>query len=67
MNNDPDLGIVVPLEDGTMAPIDHLPLSTPTKKKGSTKCPTGGIAGSFTQMKENTVGWIEKVRARKLQ
>jgi hypothetical protein len=37
----PDLRIVVPLADGTLATIEHLPVSTLTKTLGQMTCPTG--------------------------
>jgi hypothetical protein len=36
-----ELGIVVPLADGTFSPIKHLPVTTPTKTLGQMTCPMG--------------------------
>jgi hypothetical protein len=33
-NNVPELSILVPLTDGSLAPINHLPFTTPTKTLG---------------------------------
>jgi len=63
---DEDMGIEVPLEDGSMAPIEHLPLDTPTKTLGSITCPTGSSAGSLAQMVEKATGWKDKAFAGKI-
>ncbi len=41
-----DLGIVAPLADGSHLPIEHLPVSTPTKTLELMKCPTGCSLGA---------------------
>jgi hypothetical protein len=49
----PDLSVMVPLEDGTSAIIEHLPVTTPTNTFGQMKCPTGSSDGAIVQMREN--------------
>ena len=60
------MGIVVPLEGGSMAQIEHLPLDAPTKMLGSMTCPTGSSAGSLAQMVEKATGWKDKACAAKI-
>jgi hypothetical protein len=48
----PDLSIVVPMVDRTLAPIEHLPVSALTKTLEQMTCPTGSCTGAFMQMKE---------------
>jgi hypothetical protein len=62
----PDLSIVVPLVDGTLAPIEHLPVSTPIKTLGQMTCPTGSSTGAIMQMKEKAQKWIDKAKGGKL-
>jgi hypothetical protein len=46
------LSILVPLADGHVALIEHLPVTTPTKTLGQMTCPTGSSEGAITQMKD---------------
>ena len=64
--NSQALEILVPLADNTFAPIDHLPLSTPTKTLGQMTCPTGCSKGALLQMKEKAQKWIDKAREGRL-
>ena len=64
--NVPELGIRVPLEDGTDVAIEHLPAETPTKTLGQMTCPTGGSKGAIAQMQQKAQGWLAKVSASKL-
>jgi hypothetical protein len=59
------MGIVVPLEDGSMARIEHLPLDAPTKTLGLMICPTGSSTGSLAQTVEKVTGWKDKACAAK--
>jgi hypothetical protein len=56
----PDFDIVVPLEDRTLAPIKHLPITSSTKTLGSMTCLPGSNNGAILQMKEKAQGWIAK-------
>ncbi len=62
----PGFDIVVPLEDGSLAPIKHLPITLSTKTLSSMTCPTGSNDGAILQMKEKAQGWIEKAKSNKL-
>jgi hypothetical protein len=64
--NDSTLSIEVPLADGTLAPIDHLPGNTATKTLGQMTCPTGSSAGAISQMKEKVKKWIDKAKGGRL-
>ena len=61
-----DLGITVPLEDGSLAAIEHLSVSTPTKTLGQMTCPTGSGEGAIAQMREKASAWVDKAKASKL-
>jgi hypothetical protein len=58
----PDLSIDVPLADGTLAPIGHLPVSTPTKTWRQMTRPTGKSTGAITLIKEKVQKWIDKAK-----
>ena len=57
---------MVPLEDGTAAAIEHLPVTIPTKTLGQMTCPTGSSEGAIAQMQEKAQGWLAKASASKL-
>jgi hypothetical protein len=57
---------MVPLEDGTLAAIEHLPVTTPTKTLGQMTCPTRSSNGVIAQMQEKAKGWIAKAKESKL-
>ncbi len=61
-----DLSIMVPLEDSTLAAIEHLPHTTPTKTLGQMTCPMGSSDGAIVQMQEKAKGWITKAKESKL-
>jgi hypothetical protein len=61
-----DLEIVVPLANGTFLPIEHLPVTTPTKTLGQMTCPMGCSQGAILQMKEKAQQWINKAKGGKL-
>jgi hypothetical protein len=65
-NLNPDSNLVVPLEDGTLAPIKHLSVTSSTKTRGSMTCPTGSNDGAILQMKGQAQGWIEKAKSSTL-
>ncbi len=58
----PEYRIVVPLEDGSHAEIEHLDIDTPIKTLGLMTAPTGSNAGAITQMKEKAEGWVAKTK-----
>ncbi len=55
-----NLKILVPLGDGTLAEIEHLPVSTPTNTLGQMTCPTGSSEGVLMQMCKKAQKWIDK-------
>ncbi len=62
----PELSIMVPLSDGSHAPIEHLAKTAPTKTLGFMTCPTGCSDRAITQMVEKAQGWIDRARSGKL-
>jgi len=60
-----DLGIMVPFEDGSLAAIEHMPVTTPTKTLGQMTCPTGGSDGAVAQMREKARKWVDKAKVSK--
>jgi hypothetical protein len=58
--------IMVPLADGSNAPIDHLAVTKPSKPLGSMTCPTGCSDKAMTQIVEKAQGWIDRWRSRKI-
>ncbi len=61
-----DLKIMVPLEDGMLTTIEHLPITAPTKTLGQMTCPTGSSDGAIAQMQEKAKGWVAKAKESKL-
>ncbi len=61
-----DLSIVIPLADGTLASIKHLPVSTPIKTLGQMTCLTRCSTGANLQMKEKAQKWIDMAKGGKL-
>jgi hypothetical protein len=57
---------MVPLEDITLAEIEHLPVTTPTKTLDQMTCSTGSSDGVIAQMQEKAMGWIAKAKESKL-
>jgi hypothetical protein len=58
--------IVVPLEDGLFAKIEHLNIDTPTKTLGSMTASTGSNAVAIKRMKDKAEGWLVQATAGKL-
>jgi hypothetical protein len=54
------------IADGSISPIEHLPVTTPTKTFGQMTCPTGSGDGTIGQMKEKAKNWIDKAKSSKL-
>ncbi len=57
--------LIVPLPDGTMAPITHLPVDNTNTQKtlGVTTCPSGNSTGSLHQMKDKAKKWFDSLTA----
>ncbi len=62
----PELSVMVPLEDGTCATIEHLLVTVPTKTLDQMTCPTGSSNGAIVHMKEKVQGWVDKAKSSKL-
>jgi hypothetical protein len=63
----PELRVRVPLEDGSIATIQHLPVTTLTKTLGQMTCPTGSSKGAIMQMQEEAQGWVKKNSSKQAQ
>jgi hypothetical protein len=61
-----DLEIMVPLEDGMLATIEHLPVTAPTKTLGQMTCPTKSSDGAISRMQEKAKVWVAKAKESKL-
>jgi hypothetical protein len=62
----PDLAIGVPLADGSLAKIEHLPVSSTGKTLGLMTCPTGSSAAALGQMQQQGQEWVDRVKSGKL-
>jgi hypothetical protein len=58
--------VMVPLEDSTLATIEHLPVTAPTKTLSQMTCPIGSSASANAQMQEKGKGWVSKAKESKL-
>ena len=62
----PDLAIGVPLVDGRLAEIEHLPVESAIKTLGSMTCPTGSSASALGRMQQQGQEWADRVKSGKL-
>ncbi len=62
----PDLPIGVPLADGSLVEIEHLPVSSAIKTLGSMTCPTGSSAAALGCMQQQGQEWADRVKSGKL-
>ncbi len=62
----PDLAIGVPLADGCLVEIEHLPVSSAVKTLGSMMCPTGSSTAALGQMQQQGQEWVDQVKSGKL-
>jgi hypothetical protein len=60
------MNILVPIEDRSLAAIEHLPVTTPTKTLGQMTCPTGSSNRAIAQMNKKVLGWIDQAKSSKL-
>jgi hypothetical protein len=60
------MSLSVLIADGSTSPIEHLPITNPTKSLGQMTCPTGSSNGAIGQMKEKAQNWIDKAKSGKL-
>ncbi len=61
----PDLSIAVPMLDGSLEEIDHLPCSNALKTLGSMTCPLGSNTPALDRMRQQGQEWMDKVLASK--
>jgi len=62
----PDLAIGVPLADGSLAEIEHLPVESAIQTLGSMTCPTGSSAAALGRMQQQGQEWVDRVKSGKL-
>jgi hypothetical protein len=62
----PDLSIGVPMSDGSLEEINHLPCSNALKTLGSMTCPIGSNTAALDRMRQQGQEWMDKVLASKL-
>ncbi len=62
----PDLAIGVPMSDGSLEEIEHLPCSSALKTLGSMTCPTGSNTAALNRMQQQGQEWVDKVLASTL-
>ena len=60
-HDSPDFALVVPMPDGSTAPISHLAVTKSRKMLGASQCPTGTAAGSIALLQERTQSWVDRV------
>ena len=53
----PDFALVVPMPDGSTAPISHLAITESRKMLGASQCPAGSIA----LLQERAQSWVDRV------
>jgi hypothetical protein len=55
-----ELQLVIPLLDGTVAPIEHCGVDEAQNILGLMTCPSGSHEAAITYMKERAQGWIDQ-------
>jgi hypothetical protein len=61
-----DLAIAIPLADGSLAEIEHLPVSNAVKTLGSMMCPTRSSTAALGRMQQQGQEWVDRVKSGKL-
>jgi hypothetical protein len=62
----PELQISVPLADGSLAEIEHLPVNGAVKMLGSMTCPSGSNVATLQRMQTQGQEWVDRVKSGKL-
>jgi hypothetical protein len=62
----PDLQIRVPLADGSLEDIKHLPVSRAVKTLRSMTCPSGSNVAALQRMQTQGQEWVDRVKSGKL-
>ena len=63
---DDELGIVVPMADGSKAQIEQLPVTKAIKTLGSMTCPTGCNKAALERMQQQGQEWVDRVISGKI-
>jgi hypothetical protein len=58
--------MVVPLPDGSVKEIEHVPISEPKETLGVFTCPNGNPSGALSRMKGKAQEWIDRAKEGKL-
>jgi hypothetical protein len=58
--------IRVPLADGSLADIKHLPVNGAVKTLELMTCPSGSITAALQQMQTQGQEWVDRVKSGKL-
>jgi hypothetical protein len=66
-HSNPEFEMVVPMPDGTMEVIDHLPISKLKETLEVYSCPTGSAAGALAAMRKKAQEWVDKAKEGKLK
>lgn len=61
-HTNPAFDLMVPMPDGSVAKIDHLPVTTAKKTLGVYSAPNGDAAGATKAMKERAQSWIDRAK-----
>ncbi len=61
-----DLAIGVPMSDGSLEEIEHLPCNSAIKTLGLMTCPSGSNAAALDRMRQQGQEWVDKVIASTL-
>jgi hypothetical protein len=62
----PNFALGVPMADGSLEQIEHLPISKGIKTLGSMTCPLGSSAAAIKQIKTQGQDWLDRVHASSL-
>jgi hypothetical protein len=61
-----EVQMVVPLPDGSVKEIEHVPISEPKETLGVFTCPNGNPSGALSRMKGKAQEWIDRAKEGKL-
>jgi hypothetical protein len=62
----PELQISVPMADGSLVEIEHLPVNRAVKTLGSMTCPSGSNMAALQHMQTQGQEWVDRVKSGKL-
>ncbi len=62
----PNFALGVPMADGSLEQIEHLPISKGIKTLGSMTCPSGSSTVAIERMKTQGQEWLDRVLASSL-